>query len=457
MLDPKHPEAGPTPSQTPKGHRHSKKYFAADYGYFTEDGREYVITRPDTPRPWVNVIANPDYGFVVSQNGSGFSWRRNSQLLRLNRWEQDLIRDEYGKYFYIRDIENGHVWSPTYKPCNTPLKHHQIAYGPGYARFSSIYHGIGHELKAFVSPSEPVEFWVLTVRNEGAHPRKLSLFGYFEWALGASSDTHREFHKTFIETTIDRKHNALFALKRQPLVPIFVSEDLRDKPFEGFFALTNADVANYDGDKETFFGRYGAMHLPRAVAEGRLENSEGKWKDAIAALQTDVELAPGQSKTLIFLIGMPDNKAHGYRLIRKYSTLQAVEKVFEEQAQSWQNIEDACSVETPDLAMNFMTNTWLKYQAISGRVWGKTGYYQCSGAFGFRDQLQDSHIFLPIDSKMTRRQILLHAEQQFPDGTVHHWWHPNTKIAAVTDFSDDLRKTNGYSSHGPFVRMTGKF
>lgn len=421
-----------------KTHRSSKKQFSSEYGHFTEDGREYIITRPDTPRPWVNVIANPDYGFVVSQNGSGFSWRRNSQLLRLNRWEQDLIRDEYGKYFYLRDNESGQVWSPTFKPCNTPLKHYQVAYGQGYARFTSSYHGISHEVKAFVAAAEPVEFWVITVKNEGTQPRKLSLFGYLEWALAGSADTHREFHKTFIETTIDRKHNAVFGLKRQPLVPLFLSEELADKPFEGFLALTNAEASNFDGDKETFFGRYGALHQPKAVVEGRLENSEGKWRDAIAALQTDFSLEPGESRTLVFLMGMPDNKAHGYRLIKKYSTLAAVEKALEEQIAFWRGLEDDCQVETPDTAMNFMTNTWLKYQAVSGRIWGKTGYYQCSGAFGFRDQLQDSHIWLPLDPKLTRRQILLHAEQQFPDGTVHHWWHPNTKVAAVTDFSDDL-------------------
>ncbi|MBV9463321.1 MAG: glycosyl transferase family 36, partial [Verrucomicrobiae bacterium] len=407
--------------------------FAGKYGSFSADGRQFIIERPDTPRPWVNVVANPDYGFVVSQNGSGFSWRRNSQLLRLNRWEQDLIKDDYGKYFYLRDESDGAFWSPTPKPCGEHLKNYRAEYGAGYARFNSEFNGISHELTGFVGPEEPLEFWLLTLKNEGKKARSLSVCGYLEWHLGGSGDTHREFHKTFIETTIDPKLGAVFASKRQPLTPIFTTPEWRTRPAEGFLAIANSPAAGLDGDKESFIGRYGTQQAPAAIKQGRVEGGQGKWVDAIAAVQTRVKLAPGESKTLLFLMGLPDDRAHAQKLIKKYRTPAQAEKVLAQQIGFWRQYEETCVVETPDSALNILTNFWLKYQAIAGRLWAKTGYYQCSGAFGFRDQLQDSHIYLPLDPTLTRNQILLHATQQFPDGTVHHWWHPQTKIAAVTD------------------------
>jgi len=411
--------------------------FESKFGYFTEDGMEYVITRPDPPRPWVNVISNGDYGLIESQTGGGFSWRENAQLSRITRWEQDLIRDNWGKYLYIRDRDSGEFWSGTWKPCMPKFDFFEVRHGLGYSILTSSYKKIRTEKTVFCDTKEPVEVWRVKLTNEDSKPRRLSVFSYFEWTLGNSNDNHREFHKTFIETRIDQTNHALYGLKRPALVPGFISTGLSERPLEAFHAAHPAPVA-YEGDKEAFFGRYGEQHDPEAVRRGKLNNTQGKWCDSIASLQVDFDLKAGETREAIFLLGATRSREESVKLIQKYSTGQAAQKGLEEMTALWREFVEASQVKTPDEAMDFMTNIWMKYQTISARIWARSGYYQCSGGFGFRDQLQDSLVFLPLRPELCKKQILLHAEQQFPDGTVHHWWHQGTSMGAVTNCSDDL-------------------
>jgi len=413
------------------------KKFESKYGYFTEDGLEYVMTRPDTPGPWVNVISNGDYGLIESQTGGGFSWRENAQLSRITRWEQDLIKDNWGKYLYLRDRESGEFWSGTWKPCMPAYDFFEVRHGMGYSVLTSRCRKIRTEKTVFVDAKDPVEIWLVRLTNEDSKPRKLSIFSYFEWCLGNANDTHREFHKTFIETQIDEKNHCLYGLKRPALVPGFISTGLSERPIEAFHAAHPKPVA-YEGDKEAFFGRYGLEQAPEAVRKGRLANTQGKWCDSTASLQIDLDLKAGETREVIFLLGATRSREESARLIQKYATPQAVQGGLDQAKKLWREFVEGSRIETPDDAMNFMTNGWLKYQTISGRIWAKSGYYQCSGGFGFRDQLQDSLIFLPSNPELCKKQILLHSEQQFPDGTVHHWWHQGTSIGAVTHCSDDL-------------------
>jgi cellobiose phosphorylase len=457
-------------TNTKKAVTKDTKKFQNKYGYFTADGREFVFTRPDTPRPWANVVCNADYGFINSQTGGGFSWIGNSQLSRVTRWEQDLIRDEWGKYIYVRDKDTSKFWSVTWKPCCVKFDSFETRYGQGYTLYKTAYQGIQHELLQFVPTSEPVEIWKLTVTNQSKKVRNLSFFSYFEWCLGNANDTHREFQKTFIETEIDSKNNAIYGRKRPALVPRFISSGLSETPVEAFHALTNVKAKAFDGDKESFFGQYGNILAPASVTSGKLKGADGRWGDATASIQADVTLKPGESKVLVFILGATKSREEGIRLIKKYSTLETVERALQEVREYWEQWIDDCWVETPDEALNFLTNIWYKYQTVSARIWGRTAYYQCSGGFGFRDQLQDSHVWLPWNPKLTKNQILLHAEQQFPDGTVYHWWHPNTNIGAHTEMSDDLLwlvfltlayidETNDFSilkEKAPFVQQAGK-
>ncbi|OGW82419.1 MAG: hypothetical protein A3G33_08050 [Omnitrophica bacterium RIFCSPLOWO2_12_FULL_44_17] len=414
------------------------KKFQSDYGYFTQDGWEYVVTRPDTPRPWVNVISNGEYGIIESQGGTGFSWIGNSNLSRITRWEQDLVRDLYGKFIYVRDNDNGKYWSAAYKPCLTPFDFFEARHGIGYSVLTGSHQGIRTEKTIFVDRKDPVEVWNLKVTNESAEKRSLSLFTYFEWCLGNAGDTHREFQKTFIETDFDKEAYVLYGKKRAALVPPCISTGLSENPVEAFHAVSNLKPSAYDGDKETFFGIYRDIYNPAGVEKGRLSNTVGKNYDSIASLQVDLTLAPGESQTVIFLLGATAEKMVAKKLIQKYRTEQGVQKELDEVKNFWKDLLGKTWVETPDDSMNFMTNIWLKYQTISGRVWAKCGYYQSSGGYGFRDQLQDSHIFMPLKPEWAKKQIMLHAEQQFPDGIVKHWWHHRTNIGPVTNHSDDL-------------------
>ena len=412
------------------------KSFKTTYGHFSKDGKEYIITTPRTPRPWINVISNGDYGITVSQTGSGYSWRTHAQLNRITRWEQDLIKDEWGKYIYLRD-EKGNVWSAGWKPvCNEP-DHYVCRHGIGYSVIESSNFGVDSTLLMFVPNAEPLEIWKLTLRNKTKKPRTLSLFSFFEWCLGQSPDWHREFHKSFIETNYDAKQQALFATKRLWEIPTERGHWNAEWGYVAFHSC-NVKPTSFDTDKETFLGMYGNQRLPQAVRENTLKKRAGNWIDHIASLQIKVTLQPGEEKTLCFTLGAADSPEHAAVLIQKYRSPYEVAIALDNVRLRWDDLLETVEIDTPDDATNIMLNTWLKYQAISGRLWGRTAYYQTGGAFGFRDQLQDSQIFLPIDSERTKQQILLHARHQFKDGSVYHWWHPISEIGLQNKISDNL-------------------
>jgi len=412
------------------------KSFKTQYGYFSQDGREYVITTPRTPRPWINVISNGDYGITVSQTGSGYSWRTHAQLNRITRWEQDLIKDEWGKYIYLRD-EKGHVWSAGWKPvCHEP-DDYVCRHGIGYSVIESSNFGVNTTLLMFVPNDEPLEIWKLTLRNKTKKLKRLDLFSFFEWGLGQAPDWHREFHKSFIETSYEARLYALFATKRLWEIPTERGHWNTEWGYVAFHSCNVRPVA-FDTDKETFLGMYGNQRLPEAVRENKLKKRTGNWLDHIASLQLSITLEPQEEKTICFTLGATEFKDEAAGLIKKYRSPQEVDVALENVRQRWDNLLGTVEIDTPDDATNIMLNTWLKYQAISGRLWARTAYYQTGGAFGFRDQLQDSQIFLPIDATQTKKQILLHARHQFKDGSVYHWWHPISESGLQNKISDNL-------------------
>ncbi len=411
--------------------------FDTKYGCFSEDGKEFIIHTPRTPRPWVNVISNGDYGLVVSQNGSGYSWRTHAGLNRITRWEQDLIKDEWGKYIYIRDSSSGKIWSAGWKPVCAEPDSYRCTHGIGYTEIESTYENVRSSLLMFVPNDEPLEVWKLTLKNLGSSPRRFDLFSYMEWGLGAAPDWHREFHKCFSSTEFVPEARAIFARKRLWEVPTENGHWNADWPYVAFHSV-NSPVTGFDGDKESFIGLYGSVRNPASVQEGRLKGNSGKWSDPIAVLHVEVELAPGEERVICYTVGAASSESEARRLIARYGVLENVERSFVSLGEKWHRLLSTVEVSTPDKSMDIMLNTWLKYQAISGRLWGRTAYYQTGGAFGYRDQLQDSQIFLPIDPSYTEKQILLHARHQFADGTVHHWWHPLTEVGLKTDMSDDL-------------------
>lgn len=407
------------------------------YGYFSKIASEYVITNPKTPRPWVNVISNGDYGLIISQTGSGYSWRTHAQLNRITRWEQDLIKDEWGKYIYIRDTETGKFWSAGWKPVCAEPKRYVCRHGIGYTVIESLTNGIESELTVFIPNDEPLEIWKLRLKNTTKKDRKLEIFTYLEWCLGAAPDWHREFHKSFTGTLYDKQNNAIFAKKRLWEVPSDNGHWNKNWEYLAFHS-SSIKPSSYDGDKESFLGMYGSPIKPYALTSGKLGKRTGNWLDPVASLKVKVSLKPTTEKTVVFTLGAARSQDEAVQLIKKYKSPKEADDSLSLVTKKWASFLDTVEVETPDTSMNLMVNTWLKYQAIVGRMWGRTGYYQTGGAYGYRDQLQDSQIFLPIDARKTRDQIALHARHQFKDGTVYHWWHPISEIGLPTEMTDDL-------------------
>ncbi len=442
----------------------SVKNFKTKYGHFANNGKEFVITDFKTPRPWTNILTNGDFGAIVSQTGSGYSWKSNAQLNRITRWEQDLIKDEWGKYLYIRDDVSGKFWSAGWKPVCAEPEFYEVHHGIGYTKIVSRNNGIESELLMFIANDEPVELWKVTLKNTTKKERTLSLYSYFEWNLGAAPDWHREFHKCFLNTEYDSTLGAIYGTKRLWEVPSPNGHWNRDWEYVAFHS-SSIKPSGFDCDKESFMGMYENQRAPKSVVEGKMKKQSGNSLDAIGSLQIKIKLKPNESKEIVFILGATEDKIKAKSFVKKYQSVKTVDAEFSAMQKKWDGLLGALEVHTPDDSMNIMLNTWLKYQAIAGRLWGRTGYYQTGGAFGFRDQLQDSQIFLPIDSTYTKKQILLHARHQFKDGQVYHWWHPLSEVGLPTDMTDDLlwlpfivnayiEETNDYSilnDQEPFI------
>lgn len=407
------------------------------YGYFSDNGKEYVITTPKTPRPWVNVISNGDYGLVISQTGSGYSWRTHAGLNRITRWEQDLIRDEWGKYIYFFDEDRQYIWSAGWKPvCSNPDEY-KCVHGTGYSKIESMNHDIKSSLLVFVPNNDPLEVWKLSIKNNSSDRRRLKVFTYFEWGLGAAPDWHREFHKCFINTRFERSLNAIVATKRLWEVPTDNGHWNTSWPYIAFHS-SSEKVISFETDKEEFLGLYGDIRNPASAGVRATAGLTGNSLDAIGSLKINLDLMPGEEKTICFTLGAADDYKHAVNLIKKYSDQSNVEREFLNVLSKWDKLLSTVYVKTPDKSLDLLLNIWLKYQAISGRLWGRTAYYQTGGAFGFRDQLQDSQIYLTINPALTRKQIQLHARHQNSDGTVLHWWHPLSEVGLNTNMTDDL-------------------
>jgi cellobiose phosphorylase len=408
------------------------------YGRFSPDGSEYWISDPRPPRPWSNVIANPRFGLAVSQTGAGFTWVDNSQLAVINDWRQDFAQDGTGKLLYARDRDSGALWSLSPAPVFADHDSYECRHGIGYTVFHTLAHGIRASWTLFAHASETVELWKVELRNESDRARAIELTGYLEWVCGVTPAPRREFHKLFPETWYDADRRAVFARNAM--------WDVRNRrfghwntefPYIAAFAA-GAPVDAAQGDKAAFLGRNGTPRAPAALAERSWTPLFGRHHDPVAALRVPVELAPGETRTLAFALAVGDSREAAADLVDRFARTDALEPALAEVRAGWRERLASHRVETPEPTLTWLTNDWLRYQAISARIWGRCGYYQQSGAFGFRDQLQDSQVWLTIDPERTRQQLRLHAGHQFADGSVYHWWHPLSEEGHITAMTDDL-------------------
>ncbi|MFZ0791229.1 MAG: cyclic beta 1-2 glucan synthetase, partial [Chromatiaceae bacterium] len=396
-------------------------------GGFTADGREYVITTiagQFTPAPWVNVLANPQFGSVISEAGQAYTWGENAHEFRLTPWHNDPVSDPSGEAFYLRDEESGRFWSPTPLPCRgaTP---YVSRHGFGYSVFEHTEGGIYSELWVYVALDAPVKFSRLLVRNDSGRARRLSATGYVEWVLG-DLRSKTVMHLT---TQVDPYSGALYA--RNPY----------NSEFPDRVAFFDVDDANRTStcDRTEFIGRNGSLGQPAALDRTHLSGRVGGGLDPCAALQVPFDLGEGQEREIVFRLGLGGTPGGEdvASLAQRFRGAEAARRALEAVWHYWSHTLGAVQVETPDESLNVLTNGWLLYQTLACRMWGRSGYYQSGGAFGFRDQLQDAMALVHAEPRLLRAQLLLCAGRQFPEGDVQHWWHPPSGRGVRSHCSDD--------------------
>jgi cyclic beta-1,2-glucan synthetase len=395
-------------------------------GGFVLDGREYVTVLGEgqwTPAPWANVVANnPDFGFQVTESGAGYTWSVNSRENRLTPWSNDAVSDPPGEVLYLRDEETGETWSPTPLPIRQ-AEPYTIRHGQGYSVFEHNSHGISQELLLFTPLDDPVKISLLRLRNRTDRRRVLSVTSYNELVLGVLRSTSAPYTITEIDKT-----GVVFA--RNPYNNEFAGRIT--------FAATNGEVSSVTCDRREFVGRNGTLARPAAMRRTKLSGRDGAGLDPCIAMQTTIELQPGEAREIVFLLGETESKEKGLELVERYRHGAIVNQSFDDVLNSWDKLLGAVQVRTPDSAMDLMLNRWLVYQTLSCRVQARTAFYQSGGAYGFRDQLQDVMALVYGDPKTARAQIVRAARHQFKEGDVQHWWHPPTGRGVRTKFSDDL-------------------
>ena len=394
-------------------------------GGFSRDGREYICLLPSdlcTPAPWVNVIANAQFGTVVSESGGAYTWAENSHEFRVTPWNNDAVTDRSGEAIYIRDEETGQVWSPTPLPVRGKSDY-VIRHGFGYSIFDYTEDGINTELCVYVDTVAAVKFYKLKITNHSGRTRQLSATAYWELVLG----DERSKTLMHVVTEIDPSSGAILA--RNPYSPEFGDR-------VAFFSCSEK-TRTYTGDRTEFIGRNGGLVNAAALRRSRLSNVVGAGYDPCAAIQAPITLAVGQERTITFTMGSAQGSGGAQSLAQQFSGVDCAHRAIERVWDFWSRTLGAVHLETPDPAVNFLANGWLVYQTLACRMWARSGFYQSGGAFGFRDQLQDAMALVHTKPDLLREHLLRAAAHQFREGDVQHWWHPPIGRGVRTQFSDD--------------------
>lgn len=404
-----------------------ERSFFNGLGGFVDKGREYVTVLGEgqwTPAPWLNVVSNrKDFGFQVTESGAGYTWSVNSRENRLTPWSNDAVSDPIGECLYLRDEDTGTVWSPTPLPIRE-AEPYSIRHGQGYTVFEHTSHGISQELVMFVPLDATVKISLLRLRNRTDRKRRISVTSYAELVLGVQ----RGASAPYVISQIDGATGSIFA--RNPYNNEFAQRI--------FFADISERTRTLTCDRKEFLGRNGSHARPAALRRVSLSGRVGAGIDPCAAMQTIIELEPGEAREIHTLLGQGESIEEARQLVTTYRQPARVNAAFEEIVGYWDKLLGAVEVRTPDAAMDVMLNRWLLYQALACRVWSRSAFYQSGGAYGFRDQLQDVMALVYSEPQIAREQILRAAAHQFKEGDVQHWWHPPTSRGVRTRFSDDL-------------------
>jgi len=414
------------PEETPPLLRPTDLAFDNGWGGFSADGKAYVIYLAHnqwTPAPWVNVIANEKFGFVVSESGAGYTWAENSSENRLTTWRNDPVSDMPSEAMYLRDEQTAVVWSPMPSPSRDEHPY-LIRHGAGYSQFEHHSQGLKQTTQLFVAPDAPVKIIRLRLENTWNRARRITVTYYVEWVLGVS----RSASQTTIVPEYDHGRGALLARNAY-------NAEFGERVA---FLVASKLPHGITTDRTEFLGRMGGFSQPAALKRIGLSSRVEAGVDPCGVIQIHIDLPVGGSEDVFFLLGEGANKEHALQLIQDYQSLEKVEATWQAVNVFWDGVLGTIGVKTPDPAMDILLNRWLLYQTLSCRIWGRSGFYQSSGAFGFRDQLQDVMALVWSAPKIAREHIVYAASHQFSTGDVLHWWHPPSGRGVKTRFSDDL-------------------
>lgn len=396
-------------------------------GGFTADAHEYrILLQGDaqTPAPWINILANPHFGTLVSESGSGYTWSINARENRISPWSDDPVSDPPGEVLYLRDEDTGEFWTPTPLPIREP-EDYLIRHGQGYTVFEHFSHDIDQELTVFVPVDSPVKIFSLRLRNASLRHRTLSATFYVEWVLGVNRERNRQFTVTDVdlESGIQIARNAY-------RVETFASR-------LAFLDVVGVPTRELTSDRTEFTGRNGRLSAPSALFRVGLSGRMGAGYDPCAATQVKLEIEPGETQEILFVLGETANIKEARELVYRFRTPGEAQAALQRVHDFWNGLLDSVQVKTPDPALDLMLNRWLLYQVVSSRLFGRTGFYQSGGAYGFRDQLQDVMALVYAAPYLAREQILRAAARQYLEGDVQHWWHTPTGLGVRTHCSDD--------------------
>ncbi|AKQ41629.1 cellobiose phosphorylase [Aurantiacibacter atlanticus] len=401
-------------------------HFDNGVGGFSPDWAEYVIylgPGESTPSPWCNILANREFGTLVSEAGGGFTWSINSGENRLTTWSNDPVSDRPSESLYLRDEETGEVWTITPAPAGQAAPC-EIRHGTGYSTWTKRSAGLGQKVKIFVPPDAPVKIIQLRVENLESRHRRITATYFAEWLLGSLPSISRPH----IVCDYDDEYHVIMATSHW-------NDDFSGRVA---FLASSRSPHGFTTDRSEFIGKRGDQSEPEALRRWGLSDRICTGGDTCGAYQVHLDLAPGATEELIFVLGQGSDKEAAISLARHWREVQAVEVARTALRERWDDVFGAIQVSTPDPAFDLMVNRWLLYQTLSSRFLARSGFYQSSGAYGFRDQLQDVLALLDTAPELARSHILESARHQFVEGDVLHWWHPPSDRGVRTRFSDDL-------------------